>query len=69
MKMNKYQKQLLIAGPTAVILFLCMYLTYPLLWVSVVCVIPFTFSLMWTIGLLVTMLIESKLGKWMSEDD
>lgn len=69
MKMTKYQKQLLVAVPTGVISFLCMYLTFPLMWVGAVCIIPFIFSLMWTLGVLFVMLVESNLGEWLSEDD
>lgn len=36
MKMSKYQKQLLVAVPTGVISFLCMYLTFPLVWIGAV---------------------------------
>lgn len=67
--MTKYQKQLLVSLPGAILCFLAMYLTFPLMWVGAVCIIPFAFFLCWTIGLIVSMVYYSGFGKWLSEDD
>lgn len=67
--MNKYQKQLLVASPTAAISFLTLYLTYPLMWVGLVMILPFMFSFCWVLGILACMGIESRFGKWLMEDD
>lgn len=67
--MTKYQKQLSISLPGAILCFMAMNLTFPLMWVSVVCIIPFMFFLFWTIGVAISMVYYSNLGKWLSEDD
>lgn len=67
--MTKNQKQLCISLPVTIVSFLAMYLTHPLLWVGLVCILPFIGCLFWTIGLGLEMISQSGLGKWLSEDD
>lgn len=67
--MTKYQKQLCVALPTAVITFLAMYLTFPMMWVGAVLILPFMASFCWVLGVLAVMGIQSGFGKWLSEDD
>lgn len=67
--MTKYQKQLLVSLPEAILCFMAMYLTFPLMWVGAVCIVPFMFFLCWSVGVLVSMIYYSNFGKWLSEDD
>lgn len=67
--MTKYQKQLCVALPTALITFLVMYLTFPMMWIGAVLILPFMGSFCWTLGILAVMGIQSDFGRWLSEDD
>lgn len=67
--MTRYQKQLCVALPIALATFLGMYLTFPLVWIGAVLILPFMVSFCWTLGILAVMGIQSEFGKWLSEDD
>ncbi len=69
MKMNKYQKQLSISVPMALISFLVMYFTYPAVVIGVVFMLPLAAGIMWTLISMTILISESSFGKWLSEDD
>lgn len=67
--MTKYQKQLCVALPIALVTFMIMYVTFPMIWVGAVLILPFMGSFCWTVGLLAVMVFQSGFGRWLSEDD
>ena len=69
MKMNKYQKQLSISVPMAVISFLVMYFTYPAVGIGLIFMLPLVAGIMWTLISVTLLVFESNFGKWLSEDD
>ncbi len=69
MKLNKYQKQLSISVPMAVISFLMMYFTYPAVVIGVIFMIPLAAAIMWTLISTTMLITESNFGKWLFEDD
>lgn len=67
--MTKYQKQLCISLPSALITFLIMYVTFPQMWVGAVLILPFMGSFCWTARRPTVMVFQSGFEKWLSEDD
>ena len=67
--MTKHQKQLLVSAPITIVSLLILCITFPIVWIALIFILPFIAGFIWSLVSLGNMLVDSGFGKWLTEDD